>query len=91
MKTIKDLKQMISEPASKAWFAKHGSPKAKALHKSASSSREQEIKAMNEKSRIRNMTPIWKDRHQRRHGGKSMFDHSKANRLKAVSEFSKSS
>ncbi len=24
MKTVKDLKQMISEPASKEWFAKHG-------------------------------------------------------------------
>lgn len=30
MKTIKDLKQMISEPASKEWFKKHGS-KNKAL------------------------------------------------------------
>lgn len=27
MKTIKDLKQMISEPASKEWFEKHGSAK----------------------------------------------------------------
>lgn len=27
MKTIKDLKQMIREPASKEWFAKHGSKK----------------------------------------------------------------
>ncbi len=40
MKTIEDLKQMIKEPASKEWFAKHGTshsapshPKAKALHK----------------------------------------------------------
>lgn len=31
MKTIKDLKQMIREPASKEWFAKHGSPQSKAL------------------------------------------------------------
>jgi len=27
MKTIKDLKQMISEPASKEWFEKHGGAK----------------------------------------------------------------
>lgn len=32
-KTIKDLKQMISEPASKEWFAKHGTPKSKHLAK----------------------------------------------------------
>ncbi len=35
MKTIKDLQQMIKEPASKEWFAKHGSPKHKALAKVA--------------------------------------------------------
>lgn len=28
MKTIKDLKQMISEPASKEWFKKHGGAKS---------------------------------------------------------------
>jgi hypothetical protein len=33
MKTIKDLKAMIAQPASKEWFAKHGSPKHKALSK----------------------------------------------------------
>lgn len=33
MKTIQDLKQMISEPASKEWFAKHGNPKRRALSK----------------------------------------------------------
>lgn len=27
MKTLKDLKQMMREPASKEWFAKHGMPK----------------------------------------------------------------
>jgi hypothetical protein len=31
MKTIKDLKAMIAQPASKEWFKKHGSPKHKAL------------------------------------------------------------
>jgi len=30
---IKKLKQMIAEPASKEWFAKHGLPKQKALVK----------------------------------------------------------
>ena len=30
-KSVKDLKQMISEPASKEWFAKHGGGKQKAL------------------------------------------------------------
>lgn len=30
-KTVKDLKAMINQPASKAWFAKHGSPKSKVL------------------------------------------------------------
>lgn len=32
MKTIQDLKKMISQPASKEWFEKHGLPKSKALH-----------------------------------------------------------
>lgn len=36
MTTIKDLKTMIKEPASKEWFAKHGNPKSKALHKASS-------------------------------------------------------
>lgn len=36
MKTIKDLKQMISEPASKEWFEKHGGAK-KAIAKKMSS------------------------------------------------------
>lgn len=27
MKTIKDLKAMIAQPASKDWFKKHGKPK----------------------------------------------------------------
>ncbi len=31
--TIKDIKQMVAEPASKEWFQKHGSPKSKALNK----------------------------------------------------------
>lgn len=31
MKTIADLKQMMKEPASKEWFAKHGKPKSEAL------------------------------------------------------------
>lgn len=33
MKTIKDLKEMMSEPASKEWFAKHGLPKSHAKSK----------------------------------------------------------
>jgi hypothetical protein len=33
MKTIKDLKAMIAQPASKEWFKKHGAPKHKALQK----------------------------------------------------------
>lgn len=33
MKTIKDLKKMISEPSSKEWFKKHGSAKSNAMHK----------------------------------------------------------
>lgn len=33
MKTIQDLKQMMKEPTSKEWFAKHGLPKSKALNK----------------------------------------------------------
>lgn len=36
MKTIKDLKQMISEPSSKEWFEKHGGAK-KAIAKKMSS------------------------------------------------------
>lgn len=35
MKTIKDLKQMIAEPASKEWFEKHGGAK-KAIAKKMS-------------------------------------------------------
>lgn len=30
---IQTLKQMISEPASKEWFKKYGTPKLKALRK----------------------------------------------------------
>ncbi len=33
MKTIKDIQQMMKEPASKEWFKKHGTPKSKALKK----------------------------------------------------------
>ena len=33
MTTIKDLKAMIAQPASKEWFKKHGAPKHKALSK----------------------------------------------------------
>lgn len=34
MKTVKDLKKMISEPASKEWFKNHGMPKSQALRSS---------------------------------------------------------
>lgn len=33
MKTIKDLKQMTKEPASKEWFEKHGLPKGLGFQK----------------------------------------------------------
>lgn len=33
MKNIKDLKQMIKEPASKEWFEKHGSKKKEVAKK----------------------------------------------------------
>lgn len=36
-KTVKDLKQMIKEPASKEWFKKHGMPKRVFASKMASS------------------------------------------------------
>lgn len=32
MKTVKDIKHMIREPASKDWFAKHGLPKSIVNH-----------------------------------------------------------
>ncbi len=37
MKTIKDIKQMMREPASKEWFAKHGMPSSK--HKALESAK----------------------------------------------------
>ena len=33
MSDLHKLKQMVSEPASKEWFAKHGTPKHSALNK----------------------------------------------------------
>lgn len=67
MKTIKDLKKMIAQPASKHWFAKHGSPKQKALGKMTD--RDRQIKETNERVHTENMKDVWKDRHERRHHG----------------------
>lgn len=50
MKTIKDIKAMMKEPASKEWFAKHGSPKSKALHAAKKLSNHDSLRAALDKS-----------------------------------------
>lgn len=103
MTNLKILKQMIKEPASKEWFAKYGSPKSKHMktnplkeallkkreaRKHVPTEREKEVHEVNERSRISNMTPIWKDRHERRHGKKSKYDHSLKGRLEHIKRMS---
>ncbi len=86
MKTLKDLKEMISEPASKEWFAKHGLPKSskgKALRHVKSA---EEGKKLNEKFAAEGRAMIAKGRHERRHNkGKRT---SKAERLSSMKEMS---
>lgn len=55
------------------------------------SDRDKEIRTINEKSHRINMTPIWKDRHNRRHGKKSAYDHSLKAREAAIKSFSRDS
>lgn len=65
-------------------------PLQKALHKkSVETEREREVRTNNERSRISNMTPIWRDRHNRRHGKKSEYDHSLESRKKVIAMYSK--
>lgn len=42
--------------------------KSRALKEAKESPRMKFVKEANEKNRISNMTPVWKDRHERRHG-----------------------
>ncbi len=49
MKTIKDLKQMMREPASKEWFVKHGMAKHKALKREIPETAKARNEAMNRK------------------------------------------
>jgi hypothetical protein len=51
--------------------------------------REKQIRERNEKSKIENMTPIWKDRHNRRHGIKSKYDNSLKSRIEFINKMSK--
>jgi hypothetical protein len=74
MKTLKDLKAMMSEPASKEWFAKHGLPKAithhplkaksEALHEAKESPRTKEIRETNERSKHNSLKMVAKSRHE---------------------------
>jgi len=64
---IQKLKQMISEPASKEWFAKHGTPKSKALHQTESP-RAKQVRETNERISNENRKDIYRARHERRHG-----------------------
>ncbi len=63
--------------------------KKKEAKKYVPTERDVEIKERNEKSHISNMKPIWKDRHERRHGGKSKYDHSLKGRKEWLREISK--
>jgi hypothetical protein len=51
--------------------------------------REKQIRETNESSRISNMTPLWKDRHNRRHGGISKYDNSLKGRQEFINMMSK--
>ncbi len=64
---------------------------SKKMGKHKESSRDIEIRETNEKNRLSNMTPVWKDRHNRRHGKESKYNHSKEERGKFVKEMSKDS
>ncbi len=67
-------------------------PKHQALKRKVEESpRAREIRERNEKARISNMTPVWIDRHNRRHGKGSTYDHSLKSRQEAIKEYSKSS
>lgn len=51
--------------------------------------RNEQIKRVNESSHIINMTPIWKDRHNRRKGKPSVYDHSLKSRIEEMKEMAR--
>ena len=63
----------------------------KDIAKKMESPRDIEIREKNQMTHIKSMTPIWKDRHARKHGGKSKYDNSLKAYQSATTRFSKDS
>lgn len=72
MKTIADLKQMMKEPASKEWFAKHGKPKSEALHSSSHKIPKKKSRMLSEAEQ-KEKTKNWPSHHEVTEKEKSDF------------------